>query len=160
MSTATTPPAPAPPKPRAENPSIGELFQRKLTDICSGELGSRRFTVGRIASATVFESRNDRVLTAGNFVNLIVQSAAYTTIAMGVVWVLLLGEIDLASGYVSGVAGVITAVLLLPDASQSSTVVAIALALGAGIAIGLLHGVIITKIGIPSFVVTLAGLLA
>jgi D-xylose transport system permease protein len=63
-------------------------------------------------------------------------------------------------GYVSGVAGVITAVLLTPDGSVPPTVVAILLALGAGIGIGALHGMIITKIGIPSFVVTLAGLLA
>jgi D-xylose transport system permease protein len=82
------------------------------------------------------------------------------TIGMGVVWVLLLGEIDLSIGYVSGVAGVITAVLLTPDGSELPTAVALALAVGAGVAIGTLHGLIITKIGIPSFVVTLAGLLA
>jgi D-xylose transport system permease protein len=79
---------------------------------------------------------------------------------MGIVFVLLLGEIDLSVGYVSGVAGVIAAVLLIPDGSQQSTWIAVALALGSGIAIGTLHGVIITKIGIPSFVVTLAGLIA
>jgi D-xylose transport system permease protein len=79
---------------------------------------------------------------------------------MGVVWVLLLGEIDLSIGYVSGVAGVITAVLLTPDGNEVSTVVAISLALLGGIGIGILHGLIITKVGVPSFVVTLAGLLA
>jgi D-xylose transport system permease protein len=89
-----------------------------------------------------------------------VQSAAYALVAMGIVFVLLLGEIDLSVGYVSGVAGVLTALLLLPDGNELPTVVAIILALGAGLAIGTFHGLLITKIGIPSFVVTLAGLLA
>jgi D-xylose transport system permease protein len=77
------------------------------------------------------------------------------------VFVLLLGEIDLSVGYVSGVAGVATALLMLPDGSnQLGAGPAIFLALGAGLGIGVLQGLIITKIGVPSFVVTLAGLLA
>ena len=56
-------------------------------------------------------------LTAGNFTNLMVQMAAVTTIAIGVVFVLLLGEIDLSIGYVSGIAGVVVAKLQFPDAS-------------------------------------------
>jgi D-xylose transport system permease protein len=78
---------------------------------------------------------------------------------MGIVFVLLLGEIDLSVGYVSGVAGVLVALLLLPDGNELPTAVAVILALGAGLAIGTFHGLLITKIGIPSFVVTLAGLL-
>ena len=159
MSTAT-PPAPAPAKPASQAPGIGELWRGKWTDIKSGELGSLPIIVGLVVIAIVFQTQNDRFLTAGNFVNLIVQSAAYMTIAMGVVWVLLLGEIDLSIGYVSGVAGVTTAVLLTPDGNELATPVALALAVGAGVLIGTLHGLIITKIGIPSFVVTLAGLLA
>jgi D-xylose transport system permease protein len=162
VSTATPPasaPAPASSPPTSQA-GIGEIVRRKLADIRSGELGSLPIIVGLIVIAIVFQSQNDRFLTASNFVNLIVQSAAYMTIGMGVVWVLLLGEIDLSIGYVSGVAGVITAVLLTPDGSELPTAVALALAVGAGVAIGTLHGLIITKIGIPSFVVTLAGLLA
>jgi D-xylose transport system permease protein len=130
------------------------------TDIRSGQLGSLPIIVGLIIIAIVFQSQNDRFLTASNFVNLIVQSAAFATIAMGIVFVLLLGEIDLSVGYVSGVGGVIAAVLLIPDGNEVSTPIAVALALGSGIGIGVLHGLIITKIGIPSFVVTLAGLIA
>jgi D-xylose transport system permease protein len=139
---------------------LGDFARRWWDDVKSGELGSLPIIVGLAIIAVVFQTQNDRFLTAGNFVNLIVQSAAITLIAMGIVFVLLLGEIDLSVGYVSGVAGVITAVLLTPDGSVPPTVVAILLALGAGIGIGALHGMIITKIGIPSFVVTLAGLLA
>ena len=157
MSTAA-PPAPAGTPAAASG--LNEAAREWWTNVRSGQLGSLPIIIGLIIIAIVFQSQNDRFLTAGNFVNLIVQSAAYTTIAMGIVFVLLLGEIDLSVGYVSGVAGVIAAVLLIPDGSQISTPIAIALALGSGIAIGTLHGLIITKIGIPSFVVTLAGLIA
>jgi D-xylose transport system permease protein len=141
-------------------PTLGEAFREWWTNVRSGQLGSLPIVIGLIIIAIVFQSQNDRFLTASNFVNLIVQSAAFATIAMGIVFVLLLGEIDLSVGYVSGVAGVIAAVLLIPDGNEVSTPIAVALALGSGIAIGTFHGLIITKIGIPSFVVTLAGLIA
>jgi D-xylose transport system permease protein len=143
--------------------SVGTLTdyaRRWWTDVKQGELGSLPIIVGLIIIAIVFQTQNDRFLTAGNFVNLIVQAAPFAIIAMGIVFVLLLGEIDLSIGYVSGVAGVLVAILLTPDGNQLSTPVAIACGLGAGLAIGILHGLIITKIGVPSFVVTLAGLLA
>jgi D-xylose transport system permease protein len=139
--------------PTAE--TIGAYWRRWVADVKSGELGSLPIFIGLIIIAIVFQSQNSNFLTAGNFVNLIVQMAAITVIGMGVVFVLLLGEIDLSIGYVSGVAGVITALLLLPESNQSSTTVALV----AGAGIGLLHGLIITKVGVPSFVVTLAGLL-
>jgi D-xylose transport system permease protein len=139
---------------------LSGAFQDWWTDVRSGQLGSLPIIIGLIIIAIVFQTQNDRFLTASNFVNLIVQSAAFATIAMGIVFVLLLGEIDLSVGYVSGVAGVIAAVLLIPDGNEVSTPVAVGLALGGGIAIGTLHGLIITKVGIPSFVVTLAGLIA
>jgi D-xylose transport system permease protein len=140
--------------------SLREVAQRWWTDVKSGELGSLPIIVGLVIIAIVFQTQNDRFLTAGNFVNLIVQSAAYTTIAMGIVFVLLLGEIDLSVGYVSGVAGVIATVLLIPDGNEVPTVVAIVAALAAGAAIGAFHGILFAKVGIPSFVVTLAGLIA
>jgi D-xylose transport system permease protein len=89
-----------------------------------------------------------------------VQAAAITTIGMGIVFVLLLGEIDLSVGFVSAVAGVTTALLTLPDNSHVfAAAPTLVIALGVGLAIGTLHGLLITKVGIPSFVVTLAGLL-
>lgn len=139
---------------------LGDYVRGWWTDVKEGELGSLPIIVGLIIIAIVFQTQNDRFLTAGNFVNLIVQSAAITLIAMGIVFVLLLGEIDLSVGFVSGVAGVVTAVMLTPDGNEVSAPIALGLALLAGIGIGTLHGMLITKIGIPSFVVTLAGLLA
>jgi D-xylose transport system permease protein len=152
-----TAPAAAAPAPTA---TLRDAAERWWTDIKSGELGSLPIIIGLIVIAIVFQSQNDRFLTAGNFVNLMIQSAAFTTIAMGIVFVLLLGEIDLSVGYVSGVAGVIVTLLLLPDGNELPTFLAVALALGAGATIGAIHGVLIAKVGIPSFVVTLAGLLA
>jgi D-xylose transport system permease protein len=156
--SAAAPPVP-PGDARGSN-GVAEFFREWWIDIRSGKLGSLPIIVGLVIIAIFFQLQNDRFLTASNFVNLIVQSAAIAIIAMGVVFVLLLGEIDLSVGFVSGVAGVTAAVLLIPDGNEISTTLAIALALGAGIAIGTMHGLIITKIGIPSFVVTLAGLLA
>ena len=156
MSTIADPPVESAPA----KDTVGAYARRWWTDVKAGELGSLPIIVGLIIIAIVFQTQNDRFLTAGNFVNLIVQTAPYAVIAMGVTFVLLLGEIDLSIGFVSGVGGVLTALLLLPDGNELPAVVAMAIALACGLAIGLLHGLIITKIGVPSFVVTLAGLLA
>jgi D-xylose transport system permease protein len=145
----------------AEGESLGAYARRWWSGVRAGDLGSLPIIVGLILIAIIFQSQNDRFLTAGNFVNLIVQMAAITILGMGIVFVLLLGEIDLSIGFVSGVAGVTTALLMIPDGSNEFPALpAIAVALLAGLAIGTLHGLLITKIGIPSFVVTLAGLLA
>jgi D-xylose transport system permease protein len=141
--------------------TVGAYARRWWVDVKSGELGSLPIIVGLVIIAIVFQTQNDRFLTAGNFVNLIVQTAPYAVIAMGVTFALLLGEIDLSIGFVSGVGGVMVALLLAPDGSNElSTVPAMIVALLAGLGIGVLHGLIITKVGVPSFVVTLAGLLA
>jgi D-xylose transport system permease protein len=158
MSTVTEPPV-APPDAQATE-TLAVYARRWWTDVKSGELGSLPIIIGLIIIAIVFQVQNENFLTAGNFVNLIVQSAAYALVAMGIVFVLLLGEIDLSVGFVSGVGGVLVALLLLPDGNELPAAVVVILALGAGLAIGTFHGLLITKIGIPSFVVTLAGLLA
>jgi D-xylose transport system permease protein len=160
--------APAPVEPSAASPggaaapggdTLAAHARRWWTGVRSGELGSLPIVVGLVIIAVIFQTKNSQFLTAGNMVNLMVQAAAYTTIAMGIVFVLLLGEIDLSVGYVSAVAGVIVALLTLPDGRDFAAGPALVIALLAGLAIGLLQGLIITKVGVPSFVVTLAGLL-
>lgn len=131
-----------------------------LVGLRSGELGVLPIIGGLLLTAVVFQSLNDNYLTPGNLVNLMSQGAAISTIAMGLVLVLLIGEIDLSVGYVSGVAAVILAKLLLPAGSDLPTGFALLAAVGAGMSIGALHGLLITKLKMPSFVVTLAGLLA
>jgi D-xylose transport system permease protein len=161
---STTAPVEPPTTPDVAGPardSLDAYARRWWAGVKAGELGSLPIVIGLIIIALVFQTQNSNFLTAGNFVNLIVQAAAITTIAMGIVFVLLLGEIDLSVGYVSGVAGVIVALLTFPDNHNVFAAgPALVLALGAGLGIGVLHGLIITKVGVPSFVVTLAGLLA
>jgi D-xylose transport system permease protein len=84
--------------------------------------------------------------------------SAVAIIGMGVVFVLLLGEIDLSIGFVSGMGGVIAALLLEPGKGVPTSV-AVVLALGTGLVIGLIQGSFVAFLGVPSFVVTLAGLL-
>ena len=158
MSTVAAPPPAAPTAGNTQ--TIGAYARSWWTGVKSGDLGSLPIFVGLIIICIVFQTQNDRFLTAGNFVNLLVQTAPYALIAMGVTFVLLLGEIDLSIGFVSGVGGVLTAILLTPDGNVMPTPLVLAIVLGAGLAIGTLHGLIITKVGVPSFVVTLAGLLA
>ena len=157
-----TPPTTASPRPwrpstRRRSPTTSRA---RIAGIRAGELGSLPIIVGIILIAIYFQSRNDNFLTAGNFVNLIAQMSPIAIIGMGIVFVLLLGEIDLSVGFVSGVGGVICALLLIPDGNEVSPAVAIAVAIAAGLVIGTIHGVLFAKVGIPSFVVTLAGLLA
>ena len=140
---------------------LGSELRRVLDNIRSGDVGSLPVVVGLILITIFFQSKNDNFLTAGNFNNLIVQMAGVTLIAMGVVFVLLIGEIDLSIGFLSGVAGVIVAKLQIPDGSwQVNGIVAILVAVAVGAAIGVFQGSFVALIGVPSFVVTLAGLLA
>lgn len=141
----------------AQSPS--EYIQSYLKRVTSGDLGSLPIILGLILIAIIFQSQNENFLTARNFVNLIVQMAGVTTIAYGVVFVLLIGEIDLSIGYVSAVAAV-TMTLLLREPGGWPWYAALGLALVAVALIGMVQGLIITTFQLPSFVVTLAGLLA
>jgi D-xylose transport system permease protein len=117
--------------------------------------------IGLIGITLFFTSKTDIFFSAVNFTNLIGQMAGVTVIAVGVVFVLLIGEIDLSIGFVSGLAGVVVAELQVPDSGhQYPGLIAIAAAIGVGAAIGGLQGSFVAFIGVPSFVVTLAGLLA
>jgi D-xylose transport system permease protein len=158
MSTAA--PAPEAPvaSPQQSGSKLGGFARDRLRTLREGELGSLPIVVGIIVIAIYFQARNPNFLTADNFVNLLAQMAAITIIGMGIVFVLLLGEIDLSIGYVSGMGGVVAAVLLEPG-KNVPTWLAIVAALGTGAVIGLIQGFFVAKIGVPSFVVTLAGLL-
>ncbi|MGL6280447.1 MAG: ABC transporter permease subunit, partial [Gaiella sp.] len=147
----------------AETPvgnSLADHARRRFEAIKAGDVGTLPVILGLILIVAFFYSQNENYLTAGNFTNLMVQMAAVTTIAIGVVFVLLLGEIDLSIGYVSGIAGVVVAKLQFPDGSWETTgIVAIIVAVLVTALIGLFQGSFVAIIGVPSFVVTLAGLL-
>jgi D-xylose transport system permease protein len=158
MSTAVEPP-PAQVVEEERPSGVGPYLRNWIDQVRGGELGSIPIVVAIIVIAIYMQARNSNFLTAGNFVNLIAQMSPFAIIGMGLVFVLLLGEIDLSVGYVSGMGGVIAAVLIQPDGSQWATWLAIVAALAVGCAIGLGQGFFVAKLGVPSFVVTLAGLL-
>jgi D-xylose transport system permease protein len=142
-----------------------EYIRSYVSRLLAGDLGSLPIIIGLVVIALIFQSQNANFLTPRNIVNLVVQMAGITVIAYGVVFVLLLGEIDLSVGYVSAVAGVSVAILLRDSLSNPAlawidwwNVIPIALLITAGI--GLLHGFLISFFQLPSFIVTLAGLLA
>ena len=129
-----------------------------LERIRGGDLGSLPVIAGLVLIWAIFWYLNPNFLTPRNLTNLVLQIAAMGTIAVGVVLVLLLGEIDLSVGAVSGVAAAVMAVLNVK--SGVAAPLAIAAGLGTGLVIGLAQGAWYTRVRIPSFVVTLAGLLA
>jgi D-xylose transport system permease protein len=138
--------------------SVPQYLRMSLARIRSGETGVLPVVAGLVLVSIVFQSANSNFLTAGNLVNLLVQAAVISVLAMGEVYALLLGEIDLSAGFVAGLGGVIAGELVRPTIGWPWWG-AIAIALLACAAIGLLQGTIITRIGLPSFIVTLAGLL-
>ena len=144
----------------APSNSLGAIAKRRWDAFKAGDVGSLPIIVGLILICAFFYSKNENFLSAGNFTNLMTQMAGVTTIAIGVVFVLLLGEIDLSIGYVAGIAGVVAAELQVPDSSwEVKGVLAIAIAVTVTALIGGLQGSFVAYIGVPSFVVTLAGLL-
>ena len=140
--------------------SIAAILRARWDGIKSGDVGSLPVIIGIVAIGLFFYNKQHLFFSAVNFQNLIGQMAGVTVIAIGVVFVLLIGEIDLSIGYVSGLAGVVVAELQLAGSGhQYPGLVAIAAAIAAGAAIGAVQGSVIALIGVPSFVVTLAGLL-
>jgi D-xylose transport system permease protein len=129
-----------------------------LGRILRGDVGFVQVFIALAVIWTIFQLANDRFLTAVNLTNLMLQVTAIGIISIGVVLVLLLGEIDLSIGAVSGLCAGIMAVLTVQHGWSPE--LAILIGLLAGTAIGLINGFFNTFFGIPSFVVTLAGLIA
>ncbi|NUR92900.1 MAG: sugar ABC transporter permease [Nonomuraea sp.] len=133
---------------------LGE-FRRRVK---GGELGSLPVVIGLIIIWIIFQSLNGQFLSAQNLSNLSVDIVPTGLISVGIVFVLLLGEIDLSAGAVSGACAAVLAVLNVNNGW--SPVAAIVVAVAVGAAMGIIHGFFFAKIGVPSFVVTLAGMLA
>jgi D-xylose transport system permease protein len=153
MSNGTGSPATVPAKERTSRVS-----REAMRRLIQGDLGSLRVVIGLVLIWAIFQFENDRFLSAQNLTNLMLQITATGLISIGVVYVLLLGEIDLSVGAVSGLAAAVMAVLNVKHGW--SPYLAIAAAVAVGMAIGVLQGSLFSRFVVPSFVVTLAGLLA
>jgi D-xylose transport system permease protein len=141
-----------------EDDGLLSAARRYWETLKAGDVGSLPVIIALAAMVLFFSVKNSNFFTAVNFNNLIVQSAGVTLVAIGVVFVLLLGEIDLSVSYLGGVAGVIVAELQAPGSGHDlGGIAAIAIALLAGVALGFFQGSWVALIGVPSFVVTLAG---
>ena len=123
----------------------------------SGELGALPVVIGLVLIAIVFQVLNPLFLSSTNLVNLTLEASSVGVISLGVVCVLLVGEIDLSVGSVSGLSGALVAVLGVQKGLPMA--LAIAVAVATGLVIGVIYGQAFTRFGMPSFVATLAGLL-
>ncbi|WP_437879143.1 sugar ABC transporter permease [Sorangium sp. So ce513] len=142
--------APAPP----EAGGLSALARR----LRQGDASSLPVLLGLLLVWGVFASQNENFLSARNLTNLMLQIAAMGTISVGIVLVLLLGEIDLSVGAVSGVSAAVMAILNVQH--EVSPALSLLAGVATGAAIGLAQGLWLTRFRVPSFVVTLAGLLA
>ena len=150
---------PAPTSPQA--PDTGEKtkldVRQAIRRIVQGDLSSVRVILGLVLIAVIFQVQESRFLSAENLTNLMLQITTIGLISVGIVYVLLLGEIDLSVGAVSGLAGAVMVVLNVKHGWNPYLAIAAAVAVGA--AIGCAQGFLFSKFIVPSFVVTLAGLL-
>lgn len=139
---------------RPSNSTLGETWRNYVSKIRSGDMGSLPAVIGLIVLVLLFSVLKPAFFTPLNIANFFTQAALVVILAMGLIFVLLLGEIDLSAGVTSGVCGSIMAVLM--SRNGVAWYIAVAVAMVIGIIIGLFIGFLVAKVGIPSFVVTLA----
>jgi D-xylose transport system permease protein len=137
--------------------SLRSIARAYVDQVRGGELGALPAVLGLVVLCAFFAVLRPVFLSELNFANLLTQGAGSIAIAMGLVFVLLLGEIDLSAGYASGVCAAVLAILLTDHGWPWYG--AVGAAILTGTVIGLLLGVLVAKVGIPSFVVTLAAFL-
>jgi len=134
--------------------SLGEYFRGWWSRVRGGETGVLPVIVGLILIGVIFQVAKPLFLSAGNLVNLLVQAAVFMLLGMAEVFALLLGEIDLSIGFTAGIGGVVAAELVKAQTGWpwwAAVIVAVLATAG----IGAVQGLIITLLGLPSFVVTL-----
>jgi D-xylose transport system permease protein len=161
VSASAETPAAAELRQPDEPDSLVGLTRRRWEALKAGDVGSLPVLIFMVAIVVFFTLKVSVFFSAVNFDNLLPQMTQVTVMAIGVVFVLLIGEIDLSIGYLSGLAGVVLGELQLPGSGHDyAWWVAILGALAVGAVIGAVQGSFVAFLGVPSFVVTLAGLLA
>lgn len=137
-----------------QSATIGDSIHAYISRVRGGDMGALPSVLGLIVLFIVFGLANDRFLSNLNMANLITQAGSIIILAMGLVMVLLLGDIDLSAGVAGGVSAAVMG-LLIVDHGQAWWIAVLA-ALATGAVIGFIIGTLVAKLGIPSFVVTLA----
>lgn len=162
--TATPPSSPGPlPLDRADarlrsDEGVGGAVRAFIDRIRSGDLGMLPVAVGLVVISVVFTSLNPVFLLPNNLVNLLFDCATVGIISLGIVCVLIVGEIDLSVGSMSGFASAIVGMLWINQGWPVAAAILVALISGA--VFGMLYAALYNRLGMPSFVSTLAGLLA
>jgi D-xylose transport system permease protein len=158
MTVSAPPPAVHSPLEEAPDESLGGLTRSYLNRVRGGDVGSLPAVLGLVTLFVVFSALKPNEFTSAlNFANLINQAAGVVVIAMGLVFVLLLGEIDLSAGYTAGTSACVMAIALTRH--DVNWVLSILIGLVTGAFIGFCIGILVARLGIPSFVVTLAAFL-
>lgn len=137
-----------------ESPNIG--FMMQLKRLWQSDSGLGPILIGLAALVIYFQIRNSVFLSAGNVTNLFIQSTIFILLGMAEIWVLLMGDIDLSIGYSAGIGGAI-AVILTSSQHHWPFWIALPLALVGCTVISMIFGVIVIRLRLPSFIVTLAG---
>jgi len=146
------------PQTAMEDVNMRSIATDYIARVKSGDIGALPAILGLIALGLIFKFSSQYFLTNRNLANLITQSAPVMVIAMGLVFVLLLGEIDLAAGFTSGVCG--ASMVLLINNHRFPWYIAFLVSLVIGTVLGFGMGMLRARLGIPSFVVTLSAFLA
>jgi D-xylose transport system permease protein len=138
--------------------TLGDAMRDYWNRVRGGDIGSLPAILGLVVLFIIFSLANDKFLSTLNLANLITQSGSICVLAMGLVFVLLLGEIDLSAGVAGGVAASITGLMMTKH--DQPWYLGVIIGILAGAVIGVVIGTLVSKLGIPSFVVTLAFFLA
>ena len=146
------------PKSAIDDVNMRSIATDYIAKVKSGDIGALPAILGLIALGLIFKFSSGFFLTDRNLANLVTQSAPVMVIAMGLIFVLLLGEIDLAAGFTSGVCG--ASMVLLINNHKFPWYAAFFVSLVVGLVLGFAMGILRARLGIPSFVVTLSAFLA
>ena len=146
------------PRVIGEQPGLRGLLRLAVRRLRQGELGALPVVLGLVLIAIIFQTQNSHFLTSLNITNLMIQIAPVGVISVGIVLVLLLGEINLAVGALSGLCAAVMAVLSFKHNINGPVSVLTGIAVGAFF--GLVIGLWVAKLHVPSFIVTLAALIA
>ncbi|MGH1505140.1 MAG: sugar ABC transporter permease [Acidimicrobiales bacterium] len=136
--------------------TAAEGFAQWKNNLTSGDIGSLPVVLGLIAITIIFQVQNANFLSAQNLTNLILQLSSIALIATGIVFILLIGEIDLSVAAIAGVGAMLVARLVAEDGNEIVWPLALLAGAVAALVIGVVHGYFVAKLGVPSLIVTLA----